>query len=260
MTDIEIARRLRSSGKTYSEIARILKCSLGWCKKNLKGFNTEKQELTCDELAEITRKVNCTEAPLVCGVGRYTKGEYRAKIGQEFTKEYLVWRAMLSRCYTPSKRTSYTYEDCYVCEEFKDFQYFATWCNRQIGFNTVGYQLDKDILFQGNKIYSPDTCVFIPKDLNCFNRVNEGMYLQGVCWHDKTGKYRARVQDINTHERVHLGLYADEISAFLAYAEAKNKQAKAWLQKLLSGEFKVDQRVIDRMKIWECPVPSGLHV
>lgn len=169
---------------------------------------------------------------------------YKSRVDGDKTKEYLLFTAMKRRC-------KFNYKDCSIDDRFQDFQYFAEWCNNQIGFNMSNYQLDKDILFQGNKIYSPETCVFIPKDLNCFNRVNEGKYKQGVCWHEGTGKYRARIQVVGSKERVCLGLYYTEQTAYLAYKQAKEAEAQRWYERLNSGEFVVDSRVTERMRTWQ---------
>lgn len=252
MVDKVVAHKLRNSGLTYREISCILMCSIGWCKCNLKGVESSGEPLTQEELLGISETVRNTPQTLAYGVGLYSEGFYSAKVDNEHTKEYKLWRAMLRRCYKTSEGTSY--EDCEVSDEFLHFQSFAKWCNEQVGFDLEDYQLDKDILIEGNKIYSAETCVFVPKDLNCFNRVNEGKYKQGVCWHEGTQKYRSRIQDVVTGKRICLGLYATEQSAFDSYVIAKNKQARLWLQKLTSGEFIVDQKVIERMSTWTCPV------
>lgn len=170
---------------------------------------------------------------------------YATKVNGVKTKEYKLWAAMKQRC----RLNTGNYKGCYIHESFLDFQSFARWCNEQVGFSLPNYQLDKDILVPGNKVYGPNTCVFVPKDLNCFNRVNEGEYSQGVSWHQGTQKFRARVQDIYTGARLCLGLYTSELAAFNAYCVAKDEQAAKWCQRI-RDEFIVDSRVIEAMDSW----------
>lgn len=56
-----------------------------------------------------------------------------------------------------------TYIDCSVCTDWLEFQNFAKWFSENY---IEGYQLDKDILKKGNKIYAPEFCVFIPQEIN----------------------------------------------------------------------------------------------
>lgn len=116
---------------------------------------------------------------------------------------------------------------------FKDFQEFAEWCQGQIGYNNKDsrghyWQLDKDILVKNNKVYSPDTCVFIPKSLNCLleRRANDrGEYPIGVVASGR-GCFAARVS------RGILGLKPDStyhknpIDAFYSYKRMKEKYIK----------------------------------
>lgn len=82
-------------------------------------------------------------------------------------KEYQVWKGMLERCYSDKFQAKKpTYKGCIVSENFVCYPYFKKWCNKQIGFDQVGWHLDKDILSKGNKVYSEDTCCFVPQEIN----------------------------------------------------------------------------------------------
>ena len=73
---------------------------------------------------------------------------------------------MLDRAYSDKyKQRQPTYRDVTVCEEWHSFMRFRAWMVEQ---DWEGKELDKDILFQGNKVYSPDTCVFVDKAVNLF--------------------------------------------------------------------------------------------
>ena len=103
----------------------------------------------------------------VCGIGIYSEGKYKSSIKRKMTKEYSLWVSMLNRCYGAGVHLRVpTYKTCEVSENFKNFQYFAEWCNNQLGFGTKGWELDKDLLVRGNKVYSEETCVFIPRVIN----------------------------------------------------------------------------------------------
>ena len=84
------------------------------------------------------------------------------------TKKYLTWFAMMQRCYSNnSKKIKPTYIGCSVCEKWHNFQIFCDWFDEN--YYTIGESsmcLDKDMLFKGNKVYSPETCVFVPQELN----------------------------------------------------------------------------------------------
>ena len=79
-----------------------------------------------------------------------------------------------------------------------------------------------------NKVYSRETCVFLPKLINValvtrYN--NRGKYLIGVSW-DKTNKaFKAQVCK-NKGKQEKLGYYNTEIGAHLAYKEAKESYLK----------------------------------
>lgn len=96
---------------------------------------------------------------LVCGVGVNDSYDIVNK-----NNAYGRWCNMIHRCYSEKvKMRVPTYIGCTVCDEWKYFSNFKKWFDVN---HKEGFQLDKDILVQGNKIYSPDTCVFIPQYLN----------------------------------------------------------------------------------------------
>lgn len=184
---------------------------------------------------------------LVCGTGIYEKGKYAVQINNRTTKEYALWTSMLERCYSIKCQMRYpTYIGCTASENFKNFQYFAEWCNNQIGFNVDKYQLDKDLIIYGNKLYSEDTCVFVPQSLNSFLtscKSTRGAYPTGVYYNARDRKFVARISD-GTGTRVHLGYYTTPELAFEAYKTAKEDLARQLAAKWLGL---VDARVIEAL-------------
>lgn len=85
-------------------------------------------------------------------------------------KERHVWANMHTRCGNHGvddnpKNKSYAVDESSVCEEWFDYQNFAAWWNTQEYRQDV-WCLDKDILVRGNKLYSPETCCFVPPEVN----------------------------------------------------------------------------------------------
>ena len=82
-------------------------------------------------------------------------------------RAYPVWSKMLQRCYDEKSRHKHiAYAECSVDDRFLSLGQFYNWCLDQKGFINKGWALDKDILVKGNKIYSPDTCCFVPQEVN----------------------------------------------------------------------------------------------
>ena len=124
----------------------------------------------------------------VCNVGYIGVGKYKSRINGKKTDTYNTWKDMLERCYDPyglNKRP--TYIDVYVCKEWHNFQNFAKWYEENYyEIKEERMCLDKDILFKGNKIYSPETCLIVPERINTlFNRQrnHRGSYPIGVYFH-----------------------------------------------------------------------------
>lgn len=184
---------------------------------------------------------------LVYGVGNYEAGKFKRKIDKKETKESQLWTNMLARCYGKNvSENRPSYENCTVSDNFKNFQYFAEWCQDQVGFGIIGFQLDKDILVKGNKIYSEDTCVFIPRKLNLFltkREANRGEFPIGVTTNKKSGRFVSVITNGNSVQK-NLGYFDTPEEAFLRYKLEKEKLAKH-----LAEAYKdvVDIRVVNAL-------------
>ena len=184
--------------------------------------------------------------PSVYGAGilgtKYPTSEYGV-----LTKEYILWCSMLQRCYSDTyKKKRLTYEDCEASENFKSYEYFYEWCHNQIGFGNEGWQLDKDLLIKGNKVYSESTCVFIPREINQVlvkRTASRGEHLIGVYWNKTNKAFRAMVSK-NKGKQEHLGYFKTELEAFNAYKVAKESFVKEQANKFKS---QIDERAYNAL-------------
>ena len=179
-------------------------------------------------------KVKDRLTPSVYGVG-VVGTKYPSKVSGVQTKEYELWKSMLKRCYSDNyKKKNPTYIGCEVSDKFKSYEYFYEWCHKQIGFGVADFELDKDLLIKGNKVYSENVCVFLPQEINSLLIKREslrGEHLIGVYWSKTNKAFRARVNK-NKGKSEHLGYFKTEIEAFNAYKAAKEtfikEQANKW--------------------------------
>ena len=177
-------------------------------------------------------------APSVFGVG-VSGTKYPSRVNGVQTKEYVLWQSMLKRCYSDTLKKKYpTYIGCGVSDNFKSYEYFYEWCHNQVGFSNKGWQLDKDLLVKGNKVYSESTCVFIPSEINSLLincTASRGEHLIGVYWSKTANAFVSRVSR-NKGGSEHLGYFNTEIEAFNAYKKAKEafikEQAEKWKGKI----------------------------
>lgn len=158
---------------------------------------------------------------------------------------YNIWHDMLKRCYSEMlHKKEPAYIGCSVCDEWKRFSIFKDWFEENY---VEGYALDKDILIKGNKIYSPTTCCFIPRELNSLltNRRNHrGECPIGVTKASKSNNYEAAL--FINGERVYLGTFKSKEEAFEAYKVAKEAHIKEVAQKYYY-DGKISERVRDAL-------------
>ena len=156
---------------------------------------------------------------------------------------YEKWRDMLKRCYNASAlKKNPSYIGCEVCEEWKKFSVFKKWWDDNY---VDGYELDKDILFKGNKVYSPDTCCLVPQEINKLltkHNTGRGKYPLGV---SKIGN-RFCVHVNNGSENKYLGCYATPEEAFSIYKNSKEDYIKKVAEEYYSKN-KITKRVYDAL-------------
>ena len=133
------------------------------------------------------------------------------------------------RCYDPKLQEKYsTYKECKVEDFFLNFQHIAEWIEKNY-YEVPGEQmcLDKDILYKGNKIYSKESCIFVPERINLLfvkSNKSRGDNPIGV---DQlpSGNYRVRCSN-GYGKQIPLGTYSTEEEAFRVYKEHKEKVIK----------------------------------
>ena len=159
--------------------------------------------------------------------------------------EYNLWIGMLTRCYSEKTRAlNKTYEGCEVDDFFLHYSNFYEWCNEQIGFKD-GFELDKDLLNKGNRIYSPNNCLFLPKSLNTAltrRQNHRGKYLIGVTFDKNRKRFASRMGFFGKVKT--LGNYKTELEAFNAYKAAKEAYLKELAEKWKS---EIDPRAYDAL-------------
>jgi hypothetical protein len=127
---------------------------------------------------------------------------------------------MLSRCYQSTNNRNYSYCDVEVCEEWHNFQNFAEWFYDN--FKNNGWFLDKDILCPTCKIYSPETCCFVPNEVNVlFSKNNISTYNLPRGVYPKDGKYESAISKFG--KQYYLGFFNTIEEAQHTYNTAKKE-------------------------------------
>lgn len=163
---------------------------------------------------------------------------------------YRVWESMITRCYSEKYQQLYpTYREVCVCERWQTYSLFKedlekTTCFDKLG---VGYHLDKDLIKQGNKVYSPEFCAIVPEVMNLSvvkpSKLGNDLPT-GVHFCKRERKYVAQVHRGNGQEG--LGYFETLEQAHTAYIKAKRRYLSH-----LSTEYRgiVDDKVCDALLV-----------
>ena len=154
-------------------------------------------------------------------------------------KYYETWRTMLKRCYSLKlHKARPSYINCSVSKEWIYLSNFREWFNENY---VEGYQLDKDLLFPGNKVYGPDTCLFIPQNINSlftFCNSNRGEYPLGV----HKNRYSLTSRCSNGKGKGIVKCFKDPTEGHLWYLEQKINVIDQYLQEDHSDKIKTGLR------------------
>lgn len=142
---------------------------------------------------------------------------------------YSKWVMLLQRCYSNKFKNKWpSYKECTMCAEWLIFSNFIQWVDSQPNKDWKNCELDKDLLIDGNKHYSPETCAFVSEKVNSFlleSTKTRNQYLIGVQFLKSTGKFRARCSNPFNGKLEHIGVFNTELEAHLAWKKRKHEHA-----------------------------------
>lgn len=168
-------------------------------------------------------------------------------------KSHHVWEGMIERCYFKPRARNASYKDCSICEEWLIFSNFHKWFYDPQNGYIEGYDIDKDLLIKGNRIYSPATCCFLPPEINKVfikQKKANGNLPVGVR-QIKSGRFIARV---SKHGKLHrLGTFDTPEEAFNAYKTTKEQHIKE-LAELYFKEGKITEKVYQALIKYEVEI------
>lgn len=190
---------------------------------------------------------SCYFEPSVCKMG------YKGLLFENGKEEsYTRWHDMINRCYNKKFHEKQPqYLECTVCEEWLNYSNFKIWYEEN-KIPGMALDLDKDIVFKGNKEYCPDTVAFVPHTVNTLfinGKGGRGDLPLGVYYDYSKGKYGASVASSMTSKK--LGMFDTPEQAFTSY-----KKYKEAIIKQTAEQYKtvIPYKVYDSMKNWKIEI------
>lgn len=146
-------------------------------------------------------------------------------------KSYDAWQSMINRCYSDVyHRKNPSYVGCSVSKEWLYYPSFKEWFDNNY---IDGYQIDKDLKVDGNKVYSKETCRFVHPHINSLltdHKRKRGKYPQGVTRH----RYGFQSRINKRGENYNLGSFKTADEASEAYKKEKELHVKEIAAEYLS--------------------------
>lgn len=156
---------------------------------------------------------------------------------------YRCWSRVLERSHSKAWKNKYpTYKDVTCCEDWKYFSVFMDWMETQ---PWEGNELDKDLLGDGS-LYSPQTCVFIPPEINKALAANkkQGEFLSGVWFQTKSKTmvnslkrpWAVKAHRQGSKKPVYLGNYYSEQEAHNVWLTTRAEDMLWWCDQWENNE------------------------
>ena len=193
-------------------------------------------------------EIRCPYERRYFGHGYLGGGKYKVRENGKNSDEYIIWYHMLERCYDPKyQEKEPSYKGCMVENYLLNFQHAAEWYNENY-YEIPGEKmcLDKDILNKGNKIYSRETCIFVPQRINnLFTKSDKsrGKNPIGVTELPE-GSYQVHCSN-GYGKQINLSAYVTKEEAFQAYKKYKEKVIKEVID---SYEGKIPEPYYSRLR------------
>lgn len=167
---------------------------------------------------------------------------------------YTKWVDLLKRVYSEKFHKKYpTYVNCTMTEDWHKLSAFKLWFDQQevVG---EGFHLDKDFLYEGNKHYSPKTCILIPSIINAFigtgansMKLDKNLPL-GVSNTLQEGVYRARCSDPFKRYPAEIGRYCCVGEAHTAWRRKKHEYACELANSKYCTDLRLKEVLLTRFK------------
>ena len=193
-------------------------------------------------------KIQCPYEARYLNKGYLGEGRHKVSENGKLTDEFGIWYRMLTRCYDPKyQEKKPTYKGCTVEEYLLNFQNMCEWINKNY-YEIPGeiMCLDKDILNKGNKIYSRDTCIFVPQRINSLFTKSDKTRGKDPIGMSLTPSDNYLVYCNNGYgKNVYLGTYSTKKEAFKIYKEYKENVIKETID---SYEGKIPEPFYSKLK------------
>ena len=183
----------------------------------------------------------------VFGVGFLGAGKYKRRVDGVKAPAHRCWQNMLKRAYSAKcHAVQPAYLAVFVDERWHNFQVFAEWFYGQPNSGASGFDLDKDLIVEGNSVYGPEVCSFVPRSINTLlsyrgqpgRDVPPGVSVCGRGFHSQIsvdGKI------------VHLGTHDTADMALNVYVKAKQINIRTMAEKWKGN---IDPRVYAHLLSW----------
>ena len=205
----------------------------------------------------------CPYEPRTLGVGYLGEGPYQTRTKEmkpgERTIEYNTWATMVRRCHDPKfQERDPSYIGCTIVDDWYNYQNFGYWYTDNY-YEIPGekMQLDKDILVKNNKVYGPDTCIFVPHHINSLfttRKNRRGELPIGVFYTNKysTNRYSVRCNTMfGDRKTITVHGFTDPVEAFEAYKELKEQEIKRVAD--YYNEY-IPQQLYDALYNWQVDI------